>query len=93
MNIGMKPRLKSKPNHCKFHDLELVPFDDIVNKCTYKGCMMISVRQDLVNAATSYWYHCNTCNNIYPTLTAGVCTICNQDVQNQWEQLISQVRG
>ena len=37
MNIGMKPRLKSKPNHCKFHDLELVPFDDIVNKCTYKG--------------------------------------------------------
>ena len=91
MNIGFGPReIQGETPRCREHQTPFADFDDIVQKCTKEGCERIRVRNDL-QPTPSWWNVCQQCNRTYPTLEPGICTICDETMQQRWDQIIAEL--
>ena len=89
MNIGFGPN-PPKLAVCPKHNVPYEDFDDVVKKCTEEGCNQITLRNDL-HAIPCWWHTCDKCYRTYPTLESGICTICDETMQQRWDQIIAEL--
>ena len=86
------PAQPPEPQICNVHNVEMIEKGEVIMVCPEEGCGQFEIQQDL-QSIPLWSYNCQECNWCYPTPVEDRCVICNQDVAEQLEQLINNVRN